>query len=154
VIFVCENNLWAAMSPLADRQPPVDIHRRAEGYGVASAFVQDGNDVIAVHEAMAAAVARARAGGGPTLLECRTYRWLEHCGPNDDTVPGFRDTAELAAWRARCPIERARKLVSEAEDRQFRAEIAREIHDAFAHAKDKPAPVPTWSVPAWAGPTG
>jgi TPP-dependent pyruvate/acetoin dehydrogenase alpha subunit len=143
VVFVCENNGWAAFAPLAVRQAQPEVHRRADGYGVPAERV-DGNDVLAVRDAAARAVARARAGDGPTLLECRTYRWLEHCGPGDDVAVGLRHAEELAAWKARCPIARVRDRVSDDDDRTLRDEIAREIETAFARARRAPWPVPTW----------
>jgi pyruvate dehydrogenase E1 component alpha subunit len=145
VLFVCENNLWAAFAPLADRQPPVEIHRRAAAYGLPGVAV-DGNDALAVHAAAAEAAARARRGEGPTLLECRTYRWLEHCGPGDDVPQGFRPAEELAAWRARCPIERLRGAVTPAEDQALRAAVAAEIDGALARARRAPWPEPSWSA--------
>ncbi len=144
VIFVCENNLWAAFSPIADRQPHFEIHRRAEGYGVPAALV-DGNDAVAVQAAAAEAVARARSGGGPTFLEFRTYRWLEHCGPNDDTLAGLREADELATWRARCPVERLRGAMSAADEARLRETITAEIEDAIARARRAPWPQPTWA---------
>ena len=143
VVFLCENNLWAAFSPLKDRQPPVEIYRRAESYGMPAVLV-DGNDALAVHAAAAAAVGRARRGEGPTLVECSTYRWLEHCGPNDDVPQGFRSAEELDAWKARCPIKRMRPLVTEEDDRAIRAAVAREIEEALSHARGAPWPEPTW----------
>jgi len=143
VVFLCENNLWAAFSPLKDRQPPVEIYRRAESYGMPAVLV-DGNDALAVHAAAATAVGRARRGEGPTLVECSTYRWLEHCGPNDDVPQGFRSAEELDAWKARCPIRRMRPLVTEGDDRAIRAAVAREIEEALSHARGAPWPEPTW----------
>ena len=104
----------------------------------------DGNDALAVHHAAVDAVGRARSGEGPTLVECRTYRWLEHCGPNDDVPQGFRPAEELAAWKARCPIERLRPSVTDDEDRAIRAAVARELEDALAHARSAPWPEATW----------
>jgi pyruvate dehydrogenase E1 component alpha subunit len=143
VVFLCENNQWAALSPLSDRQPPVEIVRRAESYGMPATSV-DGNDAPAVHDAAAGAGARARRGEGPSLIECRTYRWLEHCGPNDDVSQGLRPAEELAAWKARCPIARLRPLVSDEDDRAIRAAVAREIEDALAHARGAPWPERPW----------
>lgn len=143
VIFVCENNLWAAFTPLGERQPPRDIHRRADAYGIPGVLV-DGNDVLAVHAAATAAVARARAGDGPTLLECRTYRWLEHCGPGDDVTVGLRTAEDVQAWKARCPIARARGFVSPEEDRLIHEGVAREIELALRTAQAAPWPVQAW----------
>ena len=146
VVFVCENNEWAAFSPLAERQPHGEIHRRAAAYGVPGVLV-DGNDVLAVHRAAAEAVRRARSGEGPTLLEFRTYRWLEHCGPNDDVAYGLRGRADVDAWKARCPIEGARGFVGEVEARALRARVAAEIEAALAAARRAPWPTPTWKPP-------
>jgi len=143
VVFVCENNLWAAFSPLADRQPHGEIHRRAAAYGVPGELV-DGNDVREVFRAADAAVRRARDGGGPTLLEYRTFRWLEHCGPGDDVAMGLRRGEDVDAWKARCPIERARGALTEAEDRALRARITTEIESALEAARRAPWPTPAW----------
>ncbi len=143
VVFVCENNFWAAFTPLEERQAQPHIRQRAAACGLPGALV-DGNDVLAVHAAAAAAVARARAGEGPTLLECRTYRWLEHCGPGDDVTVGLRRAEDVLAWKARCPIECARHFVTEDEDVRIRESIAREIDGAIASARRAPWPVPTW----------
>jgi pyruvate dehydrogenase E1 component alpha subunit len=143
VVFVCENNLWAAFSPLSDRQPQPEVHRRAASYGMPG-MMADGNDVVAVYDATMDAVRRAREGRGPTLLEFNTYRWLEHCGPNDDVTVGLRRAEDVAAWRQRCPIERARRFVSDADDRRIRTEVATEIEEALAAARRAPWPTPTW----------
>ncbi|HEV8473641.1 MAG TPA: thiamine pyrophosphate-dependent dehydrogenase E1 component subunit alpha [Methylomirabilota bacterium] len=143
VVFVCENNEWAAFSPLTERQPHGEIHRRAAAYAVPGVSV-DGNDVGAVQRAATEAVARARRGEGPTLLECRTYRWLEHCGPGDDVTLGVRGRADVEAWKARCPIARARGAVSDGEDREVRARVAAEIDAALAAARRAPWPGPSW----------
>ena len=119
------------------------MHRRAAPYGVPGQ-VADGNDVVAVYEATASAVRRARDGGGPTLLEFRTFRWLEHCGPNDDTAVGVRSAADVDAWRERCPIARARRFVSDEDDRRIRSAVAAEIEAALAAARQAPWPTPTW----------
>src|SRR5881397_3734437 len=83
VVFVCENNLYATLTPLSKRQVSADIWPRAVAHGLPGVSV-DGNDVLAVYEAAAHAVARARAGDGPTFIEAKTYRWREHVGPNFD----------------------------------------------------------------------
>lgn len=143
VIFVCENNEWAAFAPLAERQPHGDVSLRAGAYAIPGVRV-DGNDVLAVQAAAADAVARARAGEGPTLIECRTSRWLEHCGPGDDVALGLRSADELVEWRARCPIARARHFVTEDQARQLHDRIRQEIEDAVADARRAPWPVQTW----------
>lgn len=104
VVFVCENNGYATNSPLAARQPPVGIAAKGAGYGIPALQV-DGNDVLAVHDAAGEAIARARAREGPTLLECLTYRWKGHVGPECDVPLGCRPGSELASWLDRCPIQ-------------------------------------------------
>ena len=100
VVFVCENNLYATLTPLSKRQVSADVWPRAVAHGLPGVSV-DGNDVLAVYEAAAHAVARARAGDGPTFIEAKTYRWREHVGPNFDVELGYRTQAELDAWMAR-----------------------------------------------------
>jgi pyruvate dehydrogenase E1 component alpha subunit len=104
VIFVCENNFYATNSPLAARQPHPDIYKRAAGYGIPATLL-DGNDAVAIYLAARAAVARARQGAGPTLLECRTYRWKGHVGPDCDHEKGCRPKEDLLAWMEKCPVE-------------------------------------------------
>ena len=104
VIYVCENNLYAASAPLADRRLNNNIFEVAMAHGLSSEIV-DGNDVFAVHEAATKAVNRARSGGGPQYIETRTYRWLGHVGPRDDIDVGLRNIDELNFWKKRCPVE-------------------------------------------------
>jgi len=108
VLFVCENNYYATNSPLSARQPHPDIYLRAAGYGIPGVSV-DGNDVLAVYQAAQEAVHRGRRGDGPTLLECKTYRWKGHVGPDCDWEKGCRPHEELTEWMDRCPIESWRK---------------------------------------------
>jgi pyruvate dehydrogenase E1 component alpha subunit len=114
VLFVCENNGFSTHTRLEVRQPAsVSIHARAASYGMPSRLV-DGNDVFAVHAAAREAVAHVRGGAGPFFLECTTYRWREHVGPQWDYDKGYRTKAEVDAWIDRCPIRRAsERLLSE-----------------------------------------
>ncbi len=110
VIFVCENNGYATHSPQHARQPLDNIFRRADIWGFPGIRLS-GNDVTAVYRAAREAVRRARSGEGPTLLECRTYRWKEHVGPNADFDLGYRSEEEFAEWRSRCPVETMERLL-------------------------------------------
>lgn len=113
VIYVCENNLYAASSPLADRRVDDNIFEVAKAHGLHIEVV-DGNDVFAVNKAATEAVQRARNGEGPQYIETRTYRWLGHVGPYDNIAEGLRDINELNEWKERCPIKNLeRKLISE-----------------------------------------
>ena len=104
VVFVCENNLYAEFTPMADATAGADIAGRAAAYGMPSAVV-DGNDLWAVHAAAAEAVRRARAGDGPTLLECKTYRHYGHS--KSDPAP-YRTKDEVERWLERDPLKLAR----------------------------------------------
>ena len=100
VVFVCENNQWAISTPAAASTRIDNIADRAAGYGFPGVIV-DGNDVLAVRDVTATAVARARAGDGPTLLEAKSYRITAHSAA---TKTDLRPPEELDAWRARDPI--------------------------------------------------
>jgi len=102
VVFVCENNGYGEYTPQAGHQAIVDVADRAAGYGMPGVVV-DGMDAVAVFEAAAAAVGRARKGEGPTLLECKTYRFFDHVGVRGMGL-SYRADEELQEWRKRDPI--------------------------------------------------
>jgi TPP-dependent pyruvate/acetoin dehydrogenase alpha subunit len=145
VVFVCENNLYSVHSALDIRQPNRSIAELGRAHGVASAE-GDGNDADVVSRLAAEAVARAKDGGGATIIELMTYRFLEHCGPNDDISLNYRTAEEVASWRARDPVETYRvRLVEEGVlgtqmDIAIRAKISAEIEDAVTFAKASPYP--------------
>ena len=141
-IFICENNQYALSMPYAKAVATPDIASRAVGYGMPGEVV-DGNDAQAVRAATRRAVLHARQGRGPTLLECKTYRWLQHSlrvkGPD-------RPADEEAAWKARCPIAQLRgQLASERllDDAGFAAvelAAAKEVEGSVAFALASPEP--------------
>ena len=139
VVFVCENNLYATNTHIRDRQAQLDIFRRADSYGLPGVPV-DGNDASAVYRAAAEAVARARSGQGPTLLECRTYRILEHCGINSDHALGYRTIGEIEEWKAKGPLEQGKRLIDEQDALRMTADIDARIEEAFAFARSSPFP--------------
>lgn len=147
VIFVCENNLYSTASPFAVRQPARELVESGRGHGVESRQ-GDGNDVLDVYRLARRAVEQARRGDGPAFLEFKTYRWLEHCGPNDDSDLGYRTQAEIDAWKARCPIRRLeRQLVEDAvltpqDIERVTQALTAEFLEAIAFAKDSPVPSP------------
>src|SRR5215216_5883786 len=110
VIFVCENNLYATEVAFQYATRNTDVAERARSYGIPGVAV-DGNDVMAVYEAAGEAVRRARAGQGPTLLECRTYRTRAHAEGMRDA--GYRTPDEVEDWRSRDPITRHRAALLE-----------------------------------------
>jgi TPP-dependent pyruvate/acetoin dehydrogenase alpha subunit len=146
ILFVCENNLYSVNTPLNARQPEnrtiADLGR---GHGI-EASQHDGQHVEVVHTAAAKAVAHIRSKGGPVLLEFATYRWLEHCGPNDDIDLGYRTHKELNSWQQRCPVRLHKQLLEDdgllnaALDRSIDAAIAAEIDDAVGFAEKSPFP--------------
>jgi TPP-dependent pyruvate/acetoin dehydrogenase alpha subunit len=104
-VFVCENNMYGEFTPMAQVTAGGDIAARAQAFGLPSARV-DGNDLWAVHEAARSAVARAREGDGPALLECQTYR---HYGHSKGDPATYRPTDEVERWKAHDPLTLARE---------------------------------------------
>jgi pyruvate dehydrogenase E1 component alpha subunit len=146
VVFVCENNLYASHLELAERHPTDNLDQAGVPHGVPGQRV-DGNDVLAVYGATVAAVERARRGEGPTLLECRTFRWRGHVGPALDLDVGVRRRDELPTWLARDPIGRARERlatcgVAASELDRVLEEIDADIDDALAFGRRSPYPTP------------
>jgi pyruvate dehydrogenase E1 component alpha subunit len=144
VVFVCENNLYSSHMHIEQRRPADNIFKIAEIYNIPGIRL-DGNDVLAVHQAAVEAVGRAREGKGPTLLECRTYRWRGHVGPSWDMDVGVKRRDELREWMPRCPIKRTRERliemgVSEAELETDKAKIQAEVEQALAFARQSPYP--------------
>ena len=103
MIYVCENNLWAVNTPASSSLSVPDVATRAAGYGIPG-MVVDGNDIFAVHRATREAAARARAGEGPSLIECKTYRYRRHT--ERPTQVDIRPAEEIDAWLQKDPIER------------------------------------------------
>ena len=141
-VFVCNNNQYAYSTPLRQQTRVPDIAVRAAGYGIPGATV-DGTDVLAVHLAAREAIARARRGEGPTLLECKTMRMRGH-SEHDDASYVPRELLE--AWRAKDPIRRfeawlrQEQLLDEAGQKQMGQRLAQEIEDAVAWAEASPFP--------------
>ena len=109
VIFVCENNLFAQTTPRTEHQKIKDVAARASAYDMPAVTV-NGNDVIEVYQASKEAVKRARDGGGPTFIECKTYRWRGHW--EGDPQP-YRTQDEVKEWKLKCPITRFRRYLIE-----------------------------------------
>jgi acetoin:2,6-dichlorophenolindophenol oxidoreductase subunit alpha len=118
-VFVCENNLYGEFTPMGAVTAGADIAARGRAYDIPASVV-DGNDLWAVHAAALEAVDRARSGGGPTLLECRTYR---HYGHSKSDPGRYRPAEEVEQWKARDPltIGRARLLADGVPEEQIGA---------------------------------
>ncbi len=136
VLFLCENNGLAVHSTLAARQA-YRIAAHAEAYGVPATRCEAGWDFDEVHRVVLAAVTAVRRGEGPRLVECRTYRWLEHVGIAEDFDAGYRTRADFEAWQARDPLVRESALVA-----RFAPAIRAEIAAAEASAAASPWPAP------------
>jgi len=144
VIFVCENNGYAAAQSYAEHTPVESLAARADAYGMPGECV-DGNDAPSVLEATRRARERALAGDGPTLIECMTYRWRGH-GETDPQR--YQPAEEIAAWKERCPIAllsgslRASGELSDAELEDLRASAAAIVTEAVRFAEESPWPEP------------
>ncbi|MHB1231966.1 MAG: thiamine pyrophosphate-dependent dehydrogenase E1 component subunit alpha [Burkholderiales bacterium] len=145
IVYFCENNFYSVQSPLHTRQPKREIYKWAATYGMASERV-DGTNVLAVHEATQAAVARAKQGGGPTFIEAPVYRFRAHGGAGDDSKTGYRDVAEREAWEKVCPLEtyftflKSAGLIDETARKAMAGEIMAETMEAFDYALASPNP--------------
>jgi TPP-dependent pyruvate/acetoin dehydrogenase alpha subunit len=144
VIYICENNMYAVITSQSRQQAITDIAARAVAYGMPGEIV-DGNDAVAVYETVERAVQRARAGGGPALIEAKTYRWYGHCETDPPTTV-YRTREEEAAWKEKCPIKTlagrlmTHALVTEKELRDWEAEAETEIEEAIRYALESPEP--------------
>jgi len=136
-IYICENNLYSVGTRWNKVRKIENIADRAIAYAIPGVIV-DGNDVEAVYRCVKEAVDRARVGGGPTLIECKTYRWGTHHNAENDT---YRPPAEVAEWKKKCPIKRYAKVLLEEGvlDEQgiadIEAEVKQELEDAIEYAR-------------------
>lgn len=149
VVFLCENNGYAIHTSQAQVMSVAHVAHRAVAYGMPGVLV-DGQDVLAVHRSVSTAVARARAGEGPTLVEAKTYRYCEHSEFGETSKPPpYRSEGEIATWRARDPIDlavqqfRASGDLTSDEFNAIRAEVHSEVDAAVTFAKESPFPEPT-----------
>ena len=144
VVFVCENNLYGASTPVSQVIKVDTVADRARAYGIPGLTI-DGNDVLAVYQATAEAAARARAGNGPTLIECLTYR---QCGHSRSDPRTYRTKDEEAAWKLKDPIDTYRAWLTqtqsgaEAELAAIQAEVTATIQASIDFAEASPLPDP------------
>ncbi len=147
VVFVCENNGYGEFTPMQTVTAVRDIARRAQAYDIPG-FIVDGNDVMEVFRFAGEAVARARSGEGPTLLECKTYRWEGHVvGEAAFLGEGaYRKQAEVEEWKRKCPIIRFQQFlleggkVSKAELDRIESETQAELESAVKFARESELP--------------
>jgi TPP-dependent pyruvate/acetoin dehydrogenase alpha subunit len=136
LLVICENNLYGEFTPFAGTTAGGDIASRAAAYGMPGSKV-DGNDPLAVREAVEAALDAARRGEGPSLLECLTYR---HYGHSKDDPGAYRPEAEVREWLDRDPLSRLAAQLDERELDGIRREVEAEISAAKAEATAAPWP--------------
>ena len=148
VIFLCENNQYAVTTHFNDSVAVENISDRAVAYNMPGVLV-DGQDAISVYEATVEAVARGRAGLGPTLLEARTYRYQDHSeGLNRILRESYRSDEEVQYWRNRDPIDIHSKalveqgIATQEEVEAVRSDVAATIEEALEFARESPYPDP------------
>lgn len=148
VIFVCENNLYQVFTHANESCSVPDISVRAAGYGMPGVTV-DGNNVFELEETYRAAIRRARAGEGPSLVECRTYRWMGHWPGDVYSYGGYRTVEEVEAWKEKCPIKRLHMHLTEtgaataAELEKIHEAADAEVEEAVRFAAESPEPAET-----------
>jgi TPP-dependent pyruvate/acetoin dehydrogenase alpha subunit len=148
VLFICENNQYAYSVPLERSMAIDDVADRAEGYGFDGVAI-NGNDVLAVYQATQGALARARNGDGPTLIECKTYRWHGH---SEHDKAFYRTKEELAMWKSRDPIPtfttylRGLNILTDDHQKATDQKVTSTIDDAVEFAMNSPDPDPADAV--------
>ena len=144
LVLICENNLYSSHLHWSERRANDALHRAGEFHSIPGERV-DGNDVLAVYRAAAGAVCRARAGQGPALIECTTFRWRGHVGASHDLDVGVKRREGLTNWLARDPISPVRQelCLRGVDDLQQRARsIDDQITRALEEARRSPDPLP------------
>ncbi len=149
ILFVCENNFYSVYSQLDVRQAlDRKISVLAKSHGIKT-FTGDGNNINHVSEIAKEAVEFIKVNNAPAFIELETFRWLEHCGPNDDNGLGYRKKGELDKWLKRDPISTYEGLIIEKKQltekgiSEIKEMISNEIDEAFKFAKESPFPEPS-----------
>src|SRR6266566_447668 len=148
ILFVCENNQYAYSVPVEKSMAIDDVADRAESYGFDGVAI-NGNDVLAVYQATQGALGRARGGQGPTLIECKTYRWHGH---SEHDKAFYRTDEELAMWKSRDPIPtfttylHARHVLDDQKQKEIESKVAATIDEALEFAMNSPDPKPEDAV--------
>jgi pyruvate dehydrogenase E1 component alpha subunit len=145
VIFICENNQYALSTPIREAISISRISERAAAYGIPGMSI-DGNDIVDVCLKTKETVERARAGIGPTLLDCITYRFFGHFTGDPGRGIAYRSKEEMDQWLDRCPIKRFRerilkeKMVTEEEEKRIQTGVKASIEEAVRFAEESPLP--------------
>lgn len=148
VIFLCENNLYAQTTPAWAETSVEDIADRAAAYSIPGK-ITDGNDVMAVYSTVAEAVKRAQEGDGPTLIECKTYRWRGHF---EGDPQKYRNQEEVKEWMKRDPIKHLgtyltkEGILTEQDLREIDDAVIQAVEEAVEFAESSPYPKPEDSL--------
>jgi len=154
VVFICENNLYSTHMPISACLADKDIHRKAGAFNIPGIRI-DGNNVIEVYQTAHKSIEGARRSGGPTLIECMTYRHRGHVGPNNDLEKGLRSEEEIHFWMNRCPINTFEKylldhsIMSVSERIQIHMAADAEVEEAIIFGRESPFPDPgelLWNI--------
>ena len=137
---MCENNNYAIYSHIRERMPDPDPCARAASFRIPAERIEHG-DIQRIFEAAQRALAAIRSGDGPRFIECMTYRWRDHVGPDEDRRLRYRPDAELDQWIARDELPRIGAMLPPAVKREIEGSVEAEISDAidFAEAAEYPA---------------
>jgi pyruvate dehydrogenase E1 component alpha subunit len=139
VLFVCENNGYAIHTPTTRRWATNRLCERVATYGIPTHQIDDSN-VLTLRATASDAIARIRRGEGPVFIECRTYRWREHVGPNEDFDAGYRARIDLDRWVEDDQVEHVGNLLPSDRRAAIDADVEREIENAIAFAESSPFP--------------
>jgi TPP-dependent pyruvate/acetoin dehydrogenase alpha subunit len=140
LIFICENNSYAIHTHLLRRHKDANLCERVAAYGIAAEQIGN-NDILKIHERAEAAVSAVRARqAGPFFLECLTYRWKEHVGPNDDFHLGYRSYEEARPWVEGDQVAGLAALIAPETRERMEAEVEEEIRTAMTLAEEEPFP--------------
>ena len=146
ILFVCENNFYSVYSPLKFRQSKKrNIINLTKSLGL-DAYQLDGNDVKKIYFSSKKIISKIKNKSKPAFLYLNTYRWLEHCGPNNDDDLGYRSKNEIYFWKKNCPLKniskavQRKKMLTEKDKKKIEKKIDREILSAFNHAEKSKFP--------------
>lgn len=141
ILFVCENNGFAIHTPLDKRWATRRLCERVETFGIPATRIDDG-DVFSIRDTATDCVRAIRHGEGPRFMECETYRWREHVGPNEDYEDGYRDRGDQQPWIQNDQVVRLAQMLDTQTVESINAEIEAEIEAAIEFAESSPVPNP------------
>ena len=143
IIYICENNRYAISTHQSVRQPQANIAGRAQSHGIRAKIIE-GNDTFAIYkEVKKAREEILKNASGPIFLECMTYRWRQHLGPDEDFGPGGRDIKEAEPWMKNDELVRIGRFLSAKTKKNIDTKIEAEIKAAILFAEKSPYPTPS-----------